>query len=239
MDNFFRLLLVLISRAFLVTALLPVVCYAKAWVSVVLGDKTPERDGRLSLDFRRHTDFYGILITMVFGFGWSKEMNHDVSNLKNMKRDITLISLAEPMAYFLLYVLLFNLSGFIFGLAPTSYILACIYRILRKAGVSCLCFGVISLLPIPPLDGFQIFYQFSWPKFRRWYFTKYQKIMYWSRYVLLGIFFLDSITDGEFSILTPLIFMWEWVWNHLVFFNVDWSKVTVKIIEIVFGERLI
>ncbi|MCR5600693.1 MAG: site-2 protease family protein [Ruminococcus sp.] len=239
MEKLFRFLLVLISRGVLVTALMPAACYVKAWVAKALGDDTPERQGRLSLDFRKHTDFYGILITMILGFGWSREMNNDVSKLKNMKRDITLISLAAPAAYFIMYVLLYNLSGFIFGLAPTSFLLACIYRILRKAGFSCLCFGVIALLPIPPLDGFQIFYQFSWPKFRRWYFSRYQKIMLWSRYILLGIFFLDDITDGEYSLLRPLIFMWSWIWDHLVFFNVNWLEVTEKIIKTVFGYRLI
>lgn len=237
MDKLFRVLLTLISRGILVTVCIPAACYAKAWVSDALGDKTPKHEGRMSLDFRKHLDFYGVLITMVLGFGWSKEMNHDISQLKNMKRDLTFISLTQSVAYFLMYVILRNLSGAIFGLAPASFLLACIYRILSKTGYSCLCFGVIALLPIPPLDGFHIFYQFSWPKFRRWYFTNYQKIMYWSRYVLLGIFFLDSITDGEFSILDPLIDMWTWVWDHLVFFDVDWSKVTLKTLKYVFGFK--
>lgn len=236
MYKLFRVLLTLISRGMLVTVCIPAACYAKAWVSAALGDKTPKYEGRLSLDFRKHLDFFGILMTMVLGFGWSKEMNHDVSNLKNMKRDLTFISLTQPMSYFLMYVLLKNLSCFIFGLSPSSLVLACIYSILGKVGYSCLCFGVISLLPIPPLDGFHIFYQFSWPKFRRWYFSHYQKIMYWSRYVLLGIFFLEDITDGEFSILSPLIFMWSWIWDHLIFFDIDWSKVTEKIFKIVFGN---
>ena len=238
MDKLFRLFLTLLSRGILLTALMPAACYAKAWTAKMLGDRTPERDGRLSLDFRRHTDRDGIFITLIFGFGWSREMNYDVSHLKNMKRDITLISLAGPAAYFMEYILLYNLTGWFYGLAPSSFLLACLYRILRRAGFSCLCFGVIALLPLPPLDGFQIFYQFSWPKFRRWYFTHYQKIMYWSRIILLAIFFLDSITEGEFSLLSPLITMWESLFSHLIFFHVDWTKVTRNILKVVFGYNI-
>ena len=235
MDKLFRIFLTLLSRGVLLTALMPAACFAKAWVAKVLGDRTPERDGRLSLDFRRHVDRDGMLITLIFGFGWSREMNYDVSHLKSMKRDITLISLAGPAAYFIEYILLYNLSGWLFGLAPSSFALACIYRILRRAGFSCLCFGAIALLPLPPLDGFQIFYQFSPPKFRRWYFSKYQKINYWSRMILLAIFFLDTITDGEFSLLGLIVGIWERLFSHLIFFSVDWSKTTERILEVVFG----
>ena len=235
MDKIFRIFLTLISRGVLLTALMPAACYVKAWTAKMLGDNTPEREGRLSLDFRRHTDRDGIFITLIFGFGWSKEMNYDVAHLKSMKRDITLISLAGPFAYFLEYILLYNLTGWFYGLAPTSFVLACLYRIIRRAGFSCLCFGVIALLPLPPLDGFQIFYQFSPPKFRRWYFTHYQKIMYWSRIILLVLFFLDGITDGEFSLIGLLVDLWEKLFSHLIFFNVDWTKPTEKILKYVFG----
>ena len=231
----FRLFLILLSRGLLLTLLMPAASCAKAWVADKLGDSTARLEGRMSMDFRRHTDRLGILAVLVFGFGWNKDMNIDVSRLKRMKLDVTLISLAAPAAYFIMYVLLYNISALLFGLSTSSFILACVYSILRRAGRSCLYFGIIALLPIPPLDGFHIFYQFSPPKFRRWYFTNYQKIAYWSNYVLLGIFLLDSITDGELSLLGFLGWLWRLLLDRLIFFSVDFTSVTEKILKIVFG----
>ncbi len=229
-----RLSLTLLSRGLMLTVLMPAVCCVKAWTADKLGDSTARRDGRLSMDFRRHTDLYGIIAMLVFGFGWSREMNLDVAHLKNMKRDITLISLAAPVTYFMLYVLLHNSAALIFGISESSYILACLYVILRKAGTSCLYFGIIALLPIPPLDGFHIFYQFSWARFRRWYFARYQKINYWSSYILLGIFMLDSITDGEFSLLRLLADFWRLGLDKLIFFSVDFTRIPSGILKRIF-----
>lgn len=231
----YRVFLTLVSRGVMLTALMPLACYVKAWVAMKLGDRTAAGEGRLSLDFRRHTDWFGMLMIMVFGFGFSKEVNIDVSRLKNMKRDVTFISLASPLTYFIVYVILRNISQLILGISPASFILASVYFVLRKAAFSSLFFGVIALLPIPPLDGFHIFYQFSWPKFRRWYFANYQKITEWSRYILLAVFFLESVSDGEFSILAPLSHLWRLLLDRLIFFAPDLSDATQTILqEIIF-----
>ncbi|MCR4796433.1 MULTISPECIES: site-2 protease family protein [Ruminococcus] len=235
MEKFYRFILILISRGILLTALMPAACFAKAWVAKMLGDNMPESDGRLSLDFRRHTDRAGMMSTIILGFGFGMEMKHDISNLKHMKRDITLISLAAPVAYFIMYILLKNLAVLIYSISFSSFLLASIYFILSEAAYACLCFGVIALLPLPPLDGFQIFYQFSWPKFRRWYFSHYQKIMYWSRIILYGIFLLAIITDGELSLIGFLADLWaKLLLDKLIFFHVDFSKVTLKILKYIF-----
>ncbi|SEH39380.1 hypothetical protein SAMN02910265_00320 [Ruminococcus flavefaciens] len=234
MEKFYRFLLILLSRGLLLTAFMPAACFFKAWVSKMLGDRMPESDGRLSLDFRRHTDRIGMMMVIVFGFGFGHEMKHDISNMKHMKRDITLISLAAPIAYFFMYILLYNLAILIFSISFSSFLLASIYFILSEAAESCLAFGVIALLPLPPLDGFQIFYQFSWPKFRRWYFSHYQKIMYWSRMILYGIFLLAIITDGELSLIGFLSDLWAKLFNQLIFFRLDYFKMTEKILRYIF-----
>lgn len=227
----YRLFLTLISRGIMLTALMPLACYIKALAAMKLGDRTAAGEGRLSLDFRRHTDWFGMLMIMVLGFGFSREVNIDVSRLKSMKRDVTLISLASPFTYFIMYVLLRNISQLILGISPASFILASVYFVLRKAAFSSLFFGIIALLPIPPLDGFHIFYQFSWPKFRRWYFANYQKITEWSRYILLMVFFLESVSDGEFSILFPLSWLWRLLLDRLIFFAPDLSQAADKILN--------
>lgn len=239
MDSLYRVFLIMLGRAVLLTAIMPVACYAKAWTAKTLGDRTPLFEGRLSLDFRKHTDTTGMLSTILLGYGFGREMNLDVSHLKNMKRDITLISLSAPAAYFAMYIIISNIAGLIYSISYSSFLLASIYYVLSKAAYSSLCFGVIALLPLPPLDGFHIFYQFSWPKFRRWYFMNYQKITYWSRIILYGIFALAIISDGELSLIGFIADLWNMLFRHLLFFQPDLSKVPIKILKVVFGFRTI
>lgn len=226
----YRVFLTLLSRGIILTAIMPLACYIRVLVAKKLGDSTGEREGRLTLDFRKHTDLFGIILIFAFGFGWSKEINIDVSRLKKMKRDVTLISLASPVTYLLMYVVLRNLGGLLLGFAPSSFILASLYFVLIRAARASLFFGIIALLPIPPLDGFNIFYQFSPPKFRRWYFSNYQKITEWSRYILLAIFFMDSLTGGEFSLLGLLAYLWRLLLDNLIFFVPDVTESTLKIL---------
>lgn len=236
MSVIYRLILVAISRVILLVAVMPAAAFVKAGTAKLLGDDTPKSQGRLSLDFRRHTDRTGMLITLITGMGWSKEMNYDVSKLKRMKLDVTLISLSAPFAYFFMYLLLYNISGALYGLAPSSFLMASLFRVLRAAAYSGLCFGVIDLLPLPPLDGFQIFYQFSWPKFRRWYFSHYKKIMYWSNIILWGIIFIELITDGEISVIGVIVTQFKRLLDHLVFCHAPWD-IPEKIVKVVFGEN--
>ena len=231
----YRVFLTLLGRGVLLTAIVPLACCAKAWTAKKLGDNTAERDGRLTMNFRRHVDLYGIILMLCLGFGWGKDMNIDASKVKNMKRDITLINLAPAVVYFLMYVLLKNIAGFIYSISLSSVLLASIYMILTKAARTSMLIGIITLLPIPPLEGFHIFYQFSWAKFRRWYLINYQKVEYWSRYVLLGIIFMDVATDGEFSLIGLFRVFWSLILDNLVFFNIDYFQIPMKVLDIVFG----
>ena len=72
------------------------------------------------------------------------------------------------------------------------------------------------------------------PKFRRWYFSHYQKIMYWSRMILYGIFLLAIITDGELSLIGFLSDLWAKLFNQLIFFRLDYFKMTEKILRYIF-----
>ena len=46
--------------------------FAHGYVSWKLGDPTPKRDGRLSLNPMKHLDPLGTLCQILFRFGWAK-----------------------------------------------------------------------------------------------------------------------------------------------------------------------
>ena len=91
--------------------------FAHAKVADMLGDDTPRREGRISLNPLSHIDPIGFIMLLFAGFGWGKPVN---VNPRNYNRDITMekadsiVSIAGPatniilaiiftMIYFLIY----------------------------------------------------------------------------------------------------------------------------------------
>src|SRR3990167_1582001 len=80
--------------------------FAHAYVAWRLGDPTAKLEGRLTLDPRAHLDPVGTIALLFIGFGWGKPTPFDPFNLRNIKRDSALISLAGAATNFLLAALL-------------------------------------------------------------------------------------------------------------------------------------
>ena len=67
-DNLIRLLV----RVFVILCCFPVHECAHAWTADRLGDPTPRRMGRISLNPFRHLDLFGTLTIFLFGVGYAK-----------------------------------------------------------------------------------------------------------------------------------------------------------------------
>ena len=79
----------LLSSGFRLLVLIPVILvsltfheYAHARMADFLGDPTPERMGRLSLNPLAHLDFFGTLLLFFTNFGWAKPVIVDPSNFR-------------------------------------------------------------------------------------------------------------------------------------------------------------
>jgi len=79
--------------------------FAHAKVADKLGDDTPRREGRISLNPLAHIDPIGFVMLLFAGFGWGKPVN---VNPRNYNRDISMekadaiVSVAGPIMNFLL-----------------------------------------------------------------------------------------------------------------------------------------
>jgi len=129
--------------------------FAHAWVAWKCGDDTARLQGRVTVNPLAHMDLIGTvilpLITLTmssFAFGWGKPVPVNIYNLRNRRRDDTLVSIAGPGMNFLIgiLVLLFARTFQFMG-----------YELLTNA---CLQLSVLSLIlcffnliPVPPLDG--------------------------------------------------------------------------------------
>ncbi len=137
------------SMLYLVPAiLLAITCheFAHGFVSYKLGDPTPKRDGRLSLNPFAHLDLVGTVCLLVFGMGWARPVQVNPTSYKNRKTGTVLVSLAGPLVNYLLaflgmllYVAV-NMAGYD-GIWFS-------YLALINIGL-----GTFNLIPVPPLDG--------------------------------------------------------------------------------------
>lgn len=119
--------------------------FAHAYTAYKLGDSTPKLQGRVTLNPLAHIDPLGLLLIVLAGFGWGRPVEFDIYNLRNPKRDILLIALAGPLSNILL-AFSAHIYGSFFGFDP----------ILNQLLNLNLVLAVFNLIPIAPLDGFNI-----------------------------------------------------------------------------------
>ncbi len=122
-------------------------------MSFALGDPTPKREGRISLNPLRHLDPMGVICLVVLHFGWAKPVRIAPQYYKNRKLGIILVSLAGPVSNFILAfvsLILYGLAIVRLGDSKAGYFLQVIlwYSAVINVGL-----GTFNLIPIPPLDG--------------------------------------------------------------------------------------
>lgn len=120
------------------------------YVAYRLGDPTAKAEGRLSFNPLHHIDPIGLIMLIVFRFGWAKPVRVDMRYFRKPKRDMALVSLAGPASNFLLAVLsIVLLCVLSFAGVQTNWVTAFFsYLTVISMGL-----GLFNLIPIPPLDG--------------------------------------------------------------------------------------
>ena len=130
---------------------------AHAWAADRLGDPTPRRLGRLSLNPLVHLDLVGTVLLVLLHVGWGRPVPIDRRYLRQPRRDLLLIALAGPLANLLLAFALGTIlrTGLFQPLQvdPTG---RAVLELLHIAVLLNLVLAVFNLLPVPPLDGSKI-----------------------------------------------------------------------------------
>jgi len=168
--------------------------YAHALAADLLGDPTARAQGRLTINPLVHIDLVGLLFILFWGFGWGKPVPYDPFNLRDPDKDGAKIAFAGPLS---------SLSLAIFGaviirLVDNSFIDSFLsYLVLLNTYL-----GVFNLLPIHPLDGFQVIAGLL-PDSQReeWYGLR--------RYgILILLLLLLPIANGQsalFTVIEPIV----------------------------------
>lgn len=125
---------------------------AHALGAYLMGDNTAKNYGRMTLNPIAHIDPLGILCLIVTRrFGWAKPVPVNDMNFRNRKKGMLLVSLAGPLSNFITAMLI----AFIYALFYRSLGVTAA-TILEIAYAINLSIGVFNLIPIPPLDGYNI-----------------------------------------------------------------------------------
>ncbi len=116
----------------------------------LLGDRTAEKMGRISLNPFRYLSLLGTIALAFLGFGWGKPVIVNIYNFKRPKLYYFLSSISGPISNLLLAIIALG----ILYLKPHWIIAVICY----STFIVNVILAVINLVPVPPLDGSKI-----WP----------------------------------------------------------------------------
>ena len=135
---------------------------AHAVTAEYLGDPTPRRMGRITLNPLKHLDPFGTIMLIVAGFGWAKPVMVNPMNMRgNPRTAMAIVAVAGPLSNLVMAVigsLFFRFGlvdpngGSIGGIIPSPAF------ILGQFVWINLALMFFNLIPIPPLDGSKILF---------------------------------------------------------------------------------
>lgn len=163
---------------------------AHGYVSHWLGDPTPSRQGRLTLNPRSHMDPFGFIALLFAGFGWGVPVQIDSRYYKHPRRDEFLVSIAGVTTNFIIALLAMILNTVLIlnGIIGQGSLIMEILKYMVVINLVLMCF---NLFPIPPLDGFSILTQIFNLRKYDWYYNLYR-----NGFLILMIFVMLGITDN-------------------------------------------
>lgn len=128
--------------------------FAHAWVATRLGDDTPLREGRVTLNPLAHVDWIGTVllpaITSLLGagfLGWGKPVNTNPSKLRGGLNGLVLVALAGPASNVVFAVVLAAVA------AATAGANLSVANFAAQGARLSLYLALFNMIPVPPLDG--------------------------------------------------------------------------------------
>jgi len=177
------------------------------FVAYKLGDPTAKQMGRLTLNPLKHIDIIGLVMMIVFRFGWAKPVPVNMRYFKKPKRYMAVTALAGPVSNLLLAVVFIFIYGFLYtlltgnGNASTATIGINILEMINRTAYISIALAVFNLVPIPPLDGSKVLFSFIPDK-------AYNQLMRYERFgmILLIVFISTNAFNATVGKATSYIF---------------------------------
>lgn len=184
------------------------------FAAYMLGDTTAKDAGRLTLNPIKHIDIFGLLMMIVFRFGWAKPVPVDMRRFKNPKSGMAICAAAGPLSNLLLTCFLLLVYGFVYiPLVRTEAEWANILlQTISVTSYLSLALAIFNIIPIPPLDGSKVLFAFLKKE-------HYYVLMRYERYGMIALFAILMISS---RIGSPLSTVAGFLYDRL-FFLAQWS----------------
>jgi Zn-dependent protease len=150
----------LIARAIVLLVAFTIHELAHAVTADYLGDPTPRRMGRITLNPLAHLDPFGTIMLLISGFGWAKPVMVSPLNLKgNPRTSMAIVALAGPVSNLILAAIFALPLRFVdawpmaLRLSDSGDKLGFLFFQFVWINLILMFF---NLIPIPPLDGYKI-----------------------------------------------------------------------------------
>lgn len=194
------LIIIVLSRMFVVLCCMPVHEMAHAYAAYKCGDDTAKLKGRLTINPFAHLDLIGTLMILFFGIGYANPVPVNPARLKHPRKNMALISFAGPLANIIMSFIFIFLTYFLMFIAPTNNVIYMVASFFSYAAQVNVTLAVFNLIPIPPLDGSKILTAVLPDKL-------YFSLMHYERYIMIGLFVLLflGVLNGPITWLSNIL----------------------------------
>ncbi|GAB2703593.1 site-2 protease family protein [Paenibacillus thermoaerophilus] len=181
--------------------------FAHAYAAYKFGDDTAYRDGRVTLNPRKHIDIAGMILFLLFGFGWAKPVPVHRGKLREPRRLTgAVVSFVGPLSNLILafvgVVALFALGSSGLLSNASSGVVDALGVLFEHWILINVFLFIFNLLPLPPLDGYRIVQDLVSPGLRA-KMTQYEQ---WGILIFLIIAFIPPLRRLVFGNLGVLQF---------------------------------
>ena len=178
--------------------------FGHAFTAYKLGDDTPLRQGRLSLNPLDHVDPLGLAMLLFAHIGWGKPVQIDPRNYNrniSVEKADAIVSFAGPLMNFITAIIFTLIYCCIIKFANVSFYLSTFGTIIMTIIASTLTMniglGVFNLIPLPPLDGSKIFLPILPYNAKQWFIEREQMF-----YIIFLIIWITGIAG---RLISPII----------------------------------
>lgn len=186
--------------------------FAHAFAAYKCGDPTAKMLGRMTLNPMKHLNPMGIVLLLLFGFGWANPVVITPQNFKNKRVGMVVTSAAGPLMNFILCFVsmcihvAFAILSFMNG---ENAVLSNLSTLFSYIAIYNMSLGLFNLIPMPPLDGSKIVAGFLPLKWQRkyLYLERYSNITFIILVIVLNrLGFLSPLMNGLFKLFYNIIF---------------------------------
>ena len=183
------------------------------YIAYRLGDTTAKDAGRLTLNPLKHIDPMGLLMMVVFKFGWAKPVPVNMMRFRNPKRGMALTALAGPVSNVLLALVFLFLYGLLYR---ALYSVQPLLDMIWLTAYISLALAIFNIIPVSPLDGSKVLFALL-PD------AAYAKLMRYERYGMILLLVLvatgkplTTVTEAAFD---KLFVFAEWGYELIGIFG--------------------